>query len=475
MGSELKPTITTVMSRRERVREKALEHLDFYELCELLDTNLFGNQRRWHDLLEEHNRMLIEASVGHGKSTWLFPEIIHFILDHHMRGVVPRILFVTGREELCKTYTTRIARAMESTEIQDIFGEAVQLPIGKGSPWKDTALRLSGQPSNIKEPTWFSSGPTGGIEGTRCNWAILDDFIDVEQARSPADRRSMWLWYGTTLRGRMDPDARLTIIGSSWHPDDAYSRIRQQAEMGSDVAHFKFPCYNADGSLLCPEWWTRESLEKARLDIGETLFRLRYLMDNDAMMRATFDESWITYIDELPPGIELGQAWDFAITSKAMADARKTDPDYTCCATVGYDPTDDKLVLAGLFLDRIDSNHDKHILREWERWDRPRHVYCETNAFQQLIMEMVMRHCPEVPVVGVKNTSTDKVTRILSLQKYFQVGWKVYTGIEPLVLQELVRQYTHFPLGTHDDILDAMQMIAVRLKEGRVTGIDWDI
>lgn len=439
---------------------------------DLLGVNLHPNQLEWHGLLRKHNKMLIEAAVGHGKSTWLYPEVVQFICRSMMElktgksDKSPRILFVTGRESLAKKYGQRARESLELPAIKRLYG---QYGVGKGYPWSDISFSVAGMPVDIKEPTWFASGPTGGIEGTRTNWAILDDFIDVEQALSPANRNSLWTWYTTTLSGRMDRDAKLTIIGSSWHPEDAYSKIRRQAEEeGSDIANYKYPCYKPDGGLLCPEEWTREDLEAKRADIGSSYFKLRYLMDHRALVGGMFDEKHLIFLDELPTPIEANYSgWDLAITSKEVADQKNLDPDYTAGIVVCWHPQHwDRIVVVDIYRERIRRGHADAINMMHTKHNTVMEVV-EDNAFQRLVRDSVKEKYRNVNVSGVKNVK-DKVARIrLGLESFFERGFYLYKGMGMEKIEWFLGEYTTFPRGAHEDILDALNNIVGKMHRGK--------
>ena len=419
--------------------------------------------------------------MGSGKSTWLYPEMVQFILRHHMAGTVPRILFVTGRESLAETYTERTEDALLSTKIQRAFGHLCKLPIDQGTPWTKVKFRLSGMPVEIKEPTFLASGPTGGIEGTRTNWAILDDFIDVDHALSPAERIRAWFWFTTTLVGRMDPEAWLTIIGSSWHPEDAYSMIRKQTEEEhSDMVHHKYPCWRDPpyewGELLCPERWTRELLESRRRDIGSSFFKLRYLMNHRALVGGMFSEKNLIFLDELPEHIDAKYGgWDLALTSKQIADQKRLDPDYTAGVVVCWHPIHyDRIILVDLYRERIRTGHEDAINMMHTKHDITMEV-SEDNMFQRLVRDNVRRKYPHINIIGVTNVK-DKVARIkLGLEGFFERGFYIYRGMGQEKVEWFLSEFSTFPRGEHEDILDALNNIIGKMhRKGGVKLMEHD-
>lgn len=448
-------------SRAEARRLAQPEHLpEFAE--KLLRVKLHPNQVLWHTHMMEHDRVLMEAAVGHGKSTWLYPEVVQFICRCRIEQDWKKILFITSRTDLARDYTLRIERALELPEVVELYGKFRDKSNHK-LRWGADEFDVMGQPSEMKEPIWRAAGLNAKIEGTRADWGIMDDPVERQSAISPAARNDARQWFESTFYARMNPGARITCIGSSWHPEDLYSIIR-----GTEMFEcYQYPCFGKYewGELLCPEMWTREELEKARETIGVTMFRLRYMMDNMAMVGGFFDEGWIEYIDHVPEGMELHQGWDPAVTKAEIADPKKADPDFTAGVTAGFDPLDGKLVLVDIVRKRIDRHHDMHIKNFWSKW-QAKVVGVEDNAFQKLIRYAVQENAPEVPVIGVKHYAVDKKTRLLALQPYLQRGWKVLRTIPEEERWSMLAEYRTFPHGDHDDILDALEIAVAMMKKG---------
>ena len=93
----------------------------------------------------------------------------------------------------------------------------------------------------------------------------------------------------------------------------------------------------------------------------------------------------------------------------------------------------------------------------------------ENNGFQDLIKRELERRAAErsihAPLEGIKNT-TDKVSRILSLQPLIKSGYLRFSKKHTVLLEQL----RYFPKARHDDGPDALEM-AVRIarEPGKVT------
>jgi len=93
----------------------------------------------------------------------------------------------------------------------------------------------------------------------------------------------------------------------------------------------------------------------------------------------------------------------------------------------------------------------------------------ENNGFQDLIKRELERRAAErsihTPLEGIKNT-TDKISRILSLQPLIKSGYLRFSRKHTVLLEQL----RYLPKGRHDDGPDALEMAVRIAKEpGKVT------
>jgi predicted phage terminase large subunit-like protein len=88
----------------------------------------------------------------------------------------------------------------------------------------------------------------------------------------------------------------------------------------------------------------------------------------------------------------------------------------------------------------------------------------ESNGFQELIKRELERRAAKrniyAPLEGVKNT-TDKVSRILSLQPLIKSGYLRFSRKHKMLIEQL----RYFPKGRYDDGPDALEMACRIAKE----------
>lgn len=70
-------------------------------------------------------------------------------------------------------------------------------------------------------------GVGSGLTGHGAHLAIVDDpFKDWQEAHSPTTRETVWNWYKSVLRTRLqDDESAIIVVGTRWHEDDLVGRL----------------------------------------------------------------------------------------------------------------------------------------------------------------------------------------------------------------------------------------------------------
>ena len=109
-----------------------------------------------------------------------------------------------------------------------------------------------------------------------------DDVVQRDNVRNQEQRDRVYD-YIQSLFSLLDPGGVLIVIGTRWHPDDAYGRIiekdRTREESGLPPLFRKYirSCYDGPEGLLFPTEYGHEQLEDIRERIGERSFAANYL------------------------------------------------------------------------------------------------------------------------------------------------------------------------------------------------------
>lgn len=100
-----------------------------------------------------------------------------------------------------------------------------------GLPWK--AMQWSLAPGGIPHPgrlhpTISSYGTGGSVVGSRADLIVADDILDDKNTATGYQREFISHWFHTTLYSRLKSQTgRIVVIGTAWHSDDLYARLRR--------------------------------------------------------------------------------------------------------------------------------------------------------------------------------------------------------------------------------------------------------
>lgn len=332
-----------------------------------------------------------------------------------------------------------------------------------------------------------AAGVGGQINGFGAHLLLLDDLTrNFEHAASPAYRDSVWRWMNSTAFTRLEPGAPVVSIGTPWHSDDHFGRLRLAEEEGGDawtrvrlpaLAEEDDPLGRAPGEALWPERYSRQALERIRDD----LFAKGLAAD-----------------------------WHALYQCKPLAGGGLTEwPDsYTEGLRVPGLPPDAEVVFRVLSLDPSkgkDAKHgdysawsDVYFTRDGHLYIRPTMLIIPTNQIEDHTIALIEQAAAEKPYNGVVIETNFGQEQLLTnvkakLEKkglfaplYSHANClnkivRIRVSLTPLLAQRrvhilpspharlYVNQFKEFPSGAHDDAPDSLE-IASQLLNFFLTG-----
>lgn len=312
-------------SRAQRVQLARLDPAAFTELVLRDEATgqpvvLAAMHEAWHDLASKHDRLVIQAHVEAGKTQAL---------------TVARSLWEIGRNPSlrCAVVSNTFGQAakivrtiggyiLSSAELAEVFPA-----LRASSPWTDSAITVQRQTMS-KDPSVQAFGIHGNVIGSRLDLLICDDILDYENTRTQEQRDQLVSWFNATLLGRLTANARVLMIGTAYHPEDALHRLTAQG-----WPSFRFPVTTDDGQPRWPQRWSLDRIAEKRLELGpaEAARQLDVQTRSDAESRFKLD--WInmalqrgqgkTCLASLlnkPLGSRIVHGVDLAVSKKSTAD-----------------------------------------------------------------------------------------------------------------------------------------------------------
>jgi len=159
----------------------------------------------------------------HGKSRSLIigRAALEVGLNHNVRI---RIICADDREAVLRVSAVR--RLIESPRYQRIFPDVKPLE-GEWLKQQFIVQRLSGG----VDPTVAAAGVFAAEAGGGHDIIMIDDVVTYQNAYlSPATRGAVYETLSAVWLRRIDPGTRVIAVGTAWHYDDAYHRLRRDQQ-----------------------------------------------------------------------------------------------------------------------------------------------------------------------------------------------------------------------------------------------------
>ena len=327
--------------------------------------------------------------------------------------------------------------------------------------WTDSELILPCRKRDRKEPTISCAGVDVTKTGMHYDLIIADDLHSETNVTTKEQIDKVITHYKLSL-SLLDPGCPMIVIGTRWSFTDLYQYIMDfQSERFNILVK---SAYNPDGSLLFPERLTEQFLNEVRETQQGYLFSCQYLNDPVSDETAVFKREHIVYRTlESIRGRPIN--WYLSVDPSYEG----TYSDYAALMLAGMDFQRDLYVRYCVrkkltYGDIINEIFRIYTDRQFADLKIQR-IFLETIATQKSIgVELnneMRRRNTWLPVEEIRSRSTAKEERIRLLAPFYEFG-HIYHLKESPQLQELEYELLHFPVGQHDDMIDALATIAER-------------
>src|SRR5258708_21919459 len=209
------------------------------------------------------------------------------------------------------------------------------------------------------------------------------------------------------------------------------------------------PLDRLPGEALWPERFGVEALQKLKRQLGSYSFSALYQQTPVPVEGGLFKRHWFKVVPYLPPGLKKKRGWDLGIS-------KNVDADYTASAGVAYDDAG-HMYIYDVIRRRIEYPEQRRLIlgRILAEPDTEHGIETSANGnavIQDLRKEKRLRGSA---IRGV-NPKGDKVTRALPWIALAEAGCVFL--VRGAWNQEFIDEACSFPLGTHDDQIDAVSI-----------------
>lgn len=415
----------------------------------------------WNEILIERlqeiadgtlTRLLVQVPPRHGKS-----ELAKLFAGYYLLRYQRRFVGVTSYSmDLASTFS-RAARAYYAAAG------------GKFNPASQSVQFWE----TAKQGGCWAAGTGGSITGKGAHLAVIDDPVKGrEEAESPAYIRKLHDWYKSTLRTRINPEGgAIVIIQTRWSQTDAIglcldleSQAPEEAREGWHIIDFPAlyeewdyrpvipECVTIEedfrtlpGQALCPERYDEKALSQIKAAIGSREFGALYQQNPQANDAAIFKPSWWRF--RSMADVE----WSRVVLSVDCAFTETATSDFVAIAALGQ-RADGSFDVIHVVNERMDIVGTMNALISQVQRFRPTAVLVEAAANGHAVIQMLKRRVPNI--IPIKPDKS-KVARASGAAPMIEAG-SVHLPVEAPWLQFALDQFTTFPVGKNDDLVDAV-------------------
>jgi predicted phage terminase large subunit-like protein len=411
----------------------------------------------------EITRLVITMPPRHGKSMLASEFFPAWYLgrnpDHY-------VIAATYAQELADDFGRKVRNQIADQIYQGIFpGVAI-----KDDSTSAKRFHVTGSLDALattQDGAYFGVGVGGPLTGRGAHLLLIDDPVkNREEAESEIIRKKTKEWYTSTAYTRLMPGGRIIVIQTRWHEDDlAGWLLREHPQENWEV--LDLPAINAKNEALWPEQYGLERLEQIRQAIGPRDWSALYQQRPSPESGGYFKAEWVHGVDSVPARANLAiyGASDYAVTSDGG--------DYTVHVVIGVDP-EDRVYLLDLW--RSQSASDVWIEAFCDlvaKW-RPIGWAEETGQIKSGVGPFLVKRMLERKAFVYREafaTRGDKAVRAQSIR-----GRIAMKGLHILKdapwKADLIAEMMSFPVGVHDDQVDALGLVGQlldRMETGALT------
>jgi predicted phage terminase large subunit-like protein len=433
----------------------------------------------WHvDLIAEYllackngeiKRLIINIPPRHLKSISVAVAFPAWLLGHNPSE---QIMCASYSEELSYQHSMNCRLLLESPWYHEVFPET-KLAHDQNTKRKFITTRRGHR---------IAASVGGTATGEGGNFLIVDDPISAEQALSEVYRERAKRWFFQTFSTRLNDkkNGAMIVIMQRLHEDDLTGHLLRSggwehlclpliAEEDETLEMGKINIKRKEGDLLHSSRIGPTEVEQIKSDLKHN-FIGQYQQRPSPEGGGEFFKEWLMYYEK----IDHKNFNNYIVVDPA--NEKKEKSDYTSAIVFGAGP-DGNLYLVDAIRDKLNVREREDLIFDWHQKYEPKLVVYEKYGMQVDIdwIRKAMEdrnyrfRIQEVGGILRKKDRIDRLKKLFSDRKIYlpKVLYKSNYECKTIdVIDEFIHQeYVTFPVGLHDDMLDAMSRIVDISKE----------
>ena len=350
-----------------------------------------------------------------------------------------------------RTFLSEIKEYLsDKTDLPSIFGSF------KSDLWNSDQITIAQRKTPNKTPTIDTAGIEKTLTSQHYKIIRADDLVNRENITTREQIQKVINYFKDLLK-LLEPDGHMEIIGTRWHDADLYGYIIKELIGGNLNEKFVLHRREAieDGKVIFPKKFSEKILEDIKKQIGSYDYSCNYLNSPVNPDTQHFKPPF-RYWSSIDNGYEHTLTVDLASSDDKSISKKSSDPDFNVimdCVVNGAN----QLCVYDYFRSRCGIYELVDKLFSMVQATGVRKVGIESVAYQRIFAKIIEEECRKRNIFfGVIKIIpyVSKFMRIMALQPRYESG--------NLLLKqgmfELEDEFARFPVGEHDDVLDACEM-----------------
>lgn len=366
--------------------------------------------QEWVRLVEQYDKLLVEASRDHFKSTFFsFALPLYWVSKVKRPGDAFGIAMFAYSDTQSQKYIKRIRQEIEGNPQLKWL-----LPKSKSSVWDSTTLDMS-------NGCWIESyGFGSSFRGRHPKKVLIDDACKDSGSGAMSLDQQIQFMSGVVIPAlKKKGQGQIIVTGNPVDKVDFLAWLEE-----NKAFHFrKYPALNDKDEPLAPRHYDRAAIEDKRMMIPTHIFAREYMLKRVSSADARFKPEWISYyspedhrVDHSNPSMGTIPLYKVMTIDPALSPSG----DYLAAVVTGTTNKGYTDVLDSSFF-RGDLDVGVSRLVDMMERNQPDYIGCEVFAFQSIYKVLIEREIRrrglyfQIQEVG-RDSKKKKSARIESLQ-----------------------------------------------------------
>lgn len=381
----------------------------------------------------------------------------------------------------------KIIQCSNTAELAVGFGRKVRNLVGSeqySGVFPNVSLRsdskAAGRWSTNHSGEYFAIGVGGTVTGKGADLLVIDDPHSEQEARLAASNPevfdSVFEWYTSGPRQRLQPGGAIVIIMTRWSKKDLVGRVLQSMvdRDGEKWEVIEFPAILPSGTPLWPEFWSLDELSALKDELPVSKWNAQYQQNPTSEEGAIIKrEWWRPWEKQDPPHCE------YIIMTLDAAAEKNNRADFTALLTWGVFSDDyltdgnSHIILLNAINVRVEFHELKAMaLREWQEWQPDSFIVEKKSSGTPLFQELRRMGIPVQEFTPHRGTG-DKIARLNAVSDIVKSGMVWYPAGKRWA-EEVIEQVAAFPNAGHDDLVDCTSTALQRFRNGGFIRLNTD-